>query len=118
MNVILAADGSGIVVVFIVFIGIVVFAVWKTKRFDDKLNKEISESKRHQAERIEYERQKQEEAERAKEEMARRRDEILAHAMKELEDGTYDRATWAKALILADGNEKKARAEYLKLRLK
>ena len=43
-------------------------------------------------------------------------DQAILTAMNELETGNVDKLTWAKALIAADGNEKRAKIEYLKLR--
>ena len=45
-------------------------------------------------------------------------DENKIFALKELDSGNIDKLTWAKALIAADGDEIKARAEYLKIRKK
>ncbi len=41
---------------------------------------------------------------------------MLSRAKKELETGTMDRATWATAIMLSNGDEKKAKEEYIKLR--
>lgn len=45
-------------------------------------------------------------------------DESKIFALQELDSGNIDKLTWAKALIAADGDEIKARAEYLKIRKK
>ena len=42
---------------------------------------------------------------------------VYAEAMAELENGTRRHGLWAKALISTQGDEKKAVAEYLKLRV-
>ncbi len=42
--------------------------------------------------------------------------ESLARAMEELESGALDKGSWAEALIRADGDEAKAKVEYLKIR--
>ncbi|MBQ7696678.1 MAG: hypothetical protein IJT50_16330 [Lentisphaeria bacterium] len=44
--------------------------------------------------------------------------EAGAAALSELEAGTPDKALWAQALVAAKGDEKTARAEYIKLRMK
>ena len=43
-------------------------------------------------------------------------DQAILAAMEELETGNMDKLTWAKAMIAADGDEKRAKIEYLKLR--
>ena len=45
-------------------------------------------------------------------------DENKIFALQELDSGNIDKLTWAKALIAANGDEIKARAEYLKIRKK
>ena len=84
-------------------------------------DEEIAESKRRKAEREEAERieaqRKADEESRKRREAARLRDIRLKQAMEELENGTYDRVIWAKALIMADGSQSKARALYLQLRI-
>ena len=52
----------------------------------------------------------------AKKEEQHKNDQALLSAMNELETGNLDKLTWAKALIAADGDEKRAKIEYLKLR--
>ena len=52
----------------------------------------------------------------AKKEEQQKSDQTILTAMDELESGNLDKLTWAKALIAADGDEKRARVEYLKLR--
>ncbi len=42
--------------------------------------------------------------------------ELLRQAEEELEDGSYDKEAWAKALMTSRGNEEVRRAEYLKHR--
>ena len=42
--------------------------------------------------------------------------ERLAQAMEELETGALDKGAWAEALIRTDGDEAKAKLEYLKIR--
>lgn len=44
--------------------------------------------------------------------------EAGAAALSELEAGTPDKALWAQALVAAKGDEKTARAEYIRLRMK
>ena len=51
-----------------------------------------------------------------KKEEQEKNDQALLSAMDELETGNLDKLTWAKALIAADGDEKRAKIEYLKLR--
>lgn len=52
-------------------------------------------------------------------EISRRIDEQdKIFALSELESGNVDKLTWAKSLIAADGDETKAKAEYLKIRQK
>ena len=46
----------------------------------------------------------------------KRADASLLAAMNELETGNPDKLTWGKALIAADGDEKRAKIEYLKMR--
>lgn len=71
------------------------------------------ESEQRKKDRLEEkaEKEKMEAEEAQKKEDAR----ILA-AMDELETGNLDKLTWGKALIAADGDEKRARVEYLKKR--
>lgn len=52
----------------------------------------------------------------AKKEEQQKSDQAILTAMDEFESGNLDKLTWAKALIAADGDEKRARVEYLKLR--
>ena len=59
------------------------------------------------------------EAEKAKkeaEEAQKKADASILAAMEELETGNLDKLTWGKALIAADGDEKRAKIEYLKIR--
>ena len=51
-----------------------------------------------------------------KTEEQRKNDQAILTAMNELETGNVDKLAWAKALIAADGDEKRAKTEYLKLR--
>jgi len=51
-----------------------------------------------------------------KKEEQQKNEQAILTAMDELETGNLDKLTWAKALIAADGDEKRAKIEYLKLR--
>jgi hypothetical protein len=42
---------------------------------------------------------------------------LYLKAMEEVESGKNDSALWAKALTLADGNQEKAKYQYIKLRV-
>lgn len=67
--------------------------------------------------KAEQRRKEAEEAARKRQEEIRLRDAKLKRAMEELENDTYDRTLWAKALIMADGSPSKAKALYLRLRI-
>lgn len=45
-------------------------------------------------------------------------DNHYAQAEKEVIDNIFDKGLWAKALVIAKGNEKLRKAEYIKLRAK
>jgi hypothetical protein len=45
------------------------------------------------------------------------RDVLYIQAMDELDDGRRDKATWARALASSDGNQGKAKANYIMLRV-
>lgn len=83
----------------------------KTDEKEAQRRNELESARRAEQKRI------AEEAARRREEAARIRDEKLKAAMLELENETYDRTLWAKALIMADGSPSKAKALYLRLRI-
>lgn len=94
---------------------------WLYRMWDDADAKKAKEQKaaqlaREQAE-AERKRREAEETARKRTEAVRIRDEKLKRAMEELENDTYDRTLWAKALIMADGSQSKAKAMYLRLRI-
>ena len=59
---------------------------------------------------------KAEKAKKEAEEAQKKEDARILTAMDELETGNLDKLTWGKALIAADGDEKRAKVEYLKTR--
>lgn len=72
-----------------------------------------------QREKIRIEEEKKEKSEKEKkeaEEAQQKEDARILAAMNELETGNLDKLTWGKALIAADGDEKRAKVEYLKTR--
>ena len=116
---VLLAEGSAAVAfcVIIACIGAIFFVNALSKMWDDADERKAKERKRQEEERrIEVQRKADEES-RKRREVARLRDIRLKQAMEELENGTYDRVIWAKALIMADGSQSKARALYLQLRI-
>ena len=42
---------------------------------------------------------------------------IYAKVEEEIESGEIDRGMWSQALVMADGNEQRRKAEYMKLRV-
>jgi len=44
--------------------------------------------------------------------------EYYGQAEQEINDGTFNKGLWAKALTKANGNEDRRKAEYIKLRVK
>ena len=68
------------------------------------------------AEKAKWEKAKEDKVAQEAEEAQQRADQAIIMAMDELETGQLDKLTWGKALIAADGDEKRAKIEYLKLR--
>lgn len=55
---------------------------------------------------------------RKRKEKTERLSQLGAAALEEIESGTPDKALWAQALVSADGDENRARATYIRLRMK
>lgn len=112
---IIFASGGEAAIIFYLVIAVVLlisFARGKEIRDEAKARKKALEEMQ-----AEQKRKEAEEAARKRREAARLRDIRLKQAMEELENGTYDRAIMAKATIMADGSQTKARALYLQLRI-
>lgn len=112
---ILFADIDVPVLLFYLVIAVILavsFAEGKGIRDEAKARKRAIEEMK-----AEQRRKEAEEAARKRQEEIRLRDAKLKRAMEELENDTYDRTLWAKALIMADGSQSKAKALYLRLRI-
>ena len=89
------------------------------RSIQEQLKKEKQEQYMSDFERREKEKWAAYKAEKARkdaEEAQKKEDARVLAAMDELETGNLDKLTWGKALIAADGDEKRAKVEYLKIR--
>jgi len=110
-------SGGAYTLVVIGCIGLIFFVNYLSKAWDESEATKAKTRRALEEIRAENERKEREEAARKRAEAVRIRDEKLKRAMDELENKTYDRTLWAKALIMADGRESKAKALYLQLRI-
>lgn len=110
-------SGGAYTLVVIGCIGLIVFVNYLSKAWDESEATKAKTRRALEEMKAEQRRKEAEEADRKRREAVRIRDEKLKRAMEELENDTYDRTLWAKALIMADGSQSKAKALYLRLRI-
>ena len=110
-------SGAEYTLVVIGCIALIFFVNYLSKKWDENEETKAKTRKALEEMRAEQRRKEAEEATRIRNDNARIRDGKLKAAMLELENGTYDRTLWAKALIMSDGSQSKAKALYLRLRI-
>lgn len=110
-------SGAAYTLVVIGCISLIFFVKYLSKQWEENEATKSKTRKALEEMRAEQRRREAEEATRIRNEEVRIRDEKLKAAMLELENETYDRTLWAKALIMADGSPSKAKALYLRLRI-
>ena len=84
------------------------------KQNEQKKGQPVSDCERHEAAKVD--KYYAEKAKKEAEDAQRKSDANILAALEELETGNLDKLTWGKALIAADGDEKRAKVEYLKTR--